>query len=460
VTATVEQLVLDPDLGERLAGFAVERPQAGEHAEGHVLRLAGWVAGRAGPARAVEVVYHGRAIQVAPARGVRDDVGKAEARAWETLVGLVGLRPDAELELRVVLDDESRVPAARLRLRRAPLRSGFEPRLQPLILTSLGRSGSTWLMKMFAAHPEIVVMRHFPYESSAAKYWMHALKVLSDPADLTQSAHPDTFHSDWYWVGSNPYYDAPALDHPARARWLSAEHVERLARFFCETAEQWYLAVAESQGQERPRYFAEKHLWPNFLPMLMRELYPGAREVFLVRDFRDMACSALLADERRGFAGFGREPGISEEDYVRDVVGRMATDLCRSWEARGAGAHLVRYEDMAHRPQETLTALLSYLGVDSAPGAVKDVLRAAAADVPDLPGTSFDPDLVARHRAGGTPEDSIGRWRERDDAFQGVLNDVLGDALAAFGYELPGTGGAEGTLAGGTRRSDAPGGAS
>ena len=444
MTATVEQLALDPDLGEQLAGFAVERPRAGERTEGHVLRVAGWVAGRGRRARAVEVVYHGRALQVAPAHGVRNDVGTPEARAWEALVGLVGLRPDAELELRVVLDDESSVSAGRLRLRRAPIRSEFEPRLQPLILTSLGRSGSTWLMKMFAAHPEIVVMRRFPYESSAAKYWMHALKVLSGPADLTQSAHPDTFQSDWNWVGSNPYYDPPALDHPERAAWLAGEQVERLARFFQENVDQWYTTVARSQGQEGPRYFAEKHLWPNYIPLLMRELYPHAREVFLARDFRDVACSALLVDERRGFPGVGREPGTSEADYVRDVVRRMATDLQRSWEARGAGAHLVRYEDMARRPQETLTALLTYLGVDESAGTVERVLRLAAQDVPDQPGTTFDPALVANHRAGA-PESSIGRWRQRDEAFQDTLNEVLGDALAAFGYEPRQTAGAPAT---------------
>ena len=202
------------------------------------------------------------------------------------------------------------------------------------MLSSLGRSGSTWLMKMFAAHPEIVTMRRFPYESSAGKYWMHAMKVLSDPANLELSAHLDTFHSDRWWAGSNPYFDAPAIDDPERGAWLGREHVERLARFFQETVEQWYLTVARSQGQEAPRYFAEKHLWPNFLPMLIRELYPGAREVFLVRDFRDVACSALAADARRGYAGFGREPHMSEEEYVRDVVRRMATDLQRSWEAR------------------------------------------------------------------------------------------------------------------------------
>ena len=347
---TVEHVLPDPAAPEQLAGFEVERPAAGEQGHLHVLRIAGWVAGRALRPRAVEIVYHGRAIQIAPVRGARPDVAGAEDAAWEALVGLVGLREDAELELRVVLEGDVRVPAGTVKLRRERLRSGFEAKVQPLVLTSLGRSGSTWLMKMFAAHPEIVTLRRFPYESSPGKYWMHAMKVLSDPANLELSAHPDTFHSDRWWAGSNPYFDAVAIDDPERAAWLGREHVERLARFFQETIEDWYLAVARSQGQEAPRYFAEKHLWPNFLPMLIRELYPGAREVFLVRDFRDVACSALAADARRGYSGFGREPHMSEAQYVREVVRRMATDLQRSWEARARGAHLVRYEDMARRP--------------------------------------------------------------------------------------------------------------
>jgi hypothetical protein len=425
----------------RLAGFEVEIPRAGGRSDLHVLRLAGWAAAHGRRAQAIEVVYHGRPIQVAPVRGARPDLAARHSHldpeqdvSWEALVGLLGLRADAQLELHVVLDGDERVPAATLALRRTPLRSGFDPRLQPLVLSSLGRSGSTWMMKIFASHPEIVVMRRFPYESSAAKYWMHAMKVLSDPANLTQSAHPDTFHSDRWWAGSNPYFDAPAIDDPERAAWLAGEHSKRLARFFQETAEQWYLTVARSQQQDRPRYFAEKHLWPNFLPMLIRELYPGAREVFLVRDFRDVACSALVADERRGYAGFGRRPGTSEAEYVQDVVRRMATDLQRSWEARSEGAHLVRYEDLAQRPHETLAALLSYLDLEASRGTVERVLELAAQDVPDLPGTTFDPELVERHRGERSPADSIGRWRERDDAFRAVLDDALGDALRAFGY--------------------------
>jgi hypothetical protein len=424
VSAAVERVTAHAPRDERLAAFEVEEPRAGTQTELHVLRLTGRVAGSTHPARAVEVVYHGRPVQVAQVREGR----------WDVLVGMLGLRPEAELELQVVLDSEERVPAATLQLRRSPLRSGFEPQVQPLLLSALGRSGSTWLMKMFAAHPEIVVVRRFPYESSAGKYWMHAMKVLSDPANLTQSAHPDTFHSDRAWVGSNPYFDVPAVENAERAAWLAGEHFERLARFFQETTEQWYLRVAHSQDQEAPRYFAEKHLWPNFLPMMIRELYPDAREVFLVRDFRDVACSALATDARRGFAGFGRNAGTSEEDYVRDVVRRMAQDLTRSWETRGKGAHLVRYEDMAHDPRGTLTALLGFLGVDDSVATADRVLALAAEDVPGLPGSSHDPALVARHRGTESPQRSIGHWRARDDAFRELLDEVLGEFLDAFGY--------------------------
>jgi hypothetical protein len=431
----VEQLSVHPAAGERLGGFELERPRDGEQSDLHVLRVSGRAAGREQAVRAIEIGYHDRPLQVAPVlRGAPEEGGHG---TWETLVGLLGMRVETELEFQAVLDDGERVPVATLRLRRAPLRSGFEPRLQPLLLTSLGRSGSTWLMKIFASHPEIVVMRHFPYESSPAKYWMHALKVLSEPANLAQSAHPDNFHSGRGWAGNNPFFNARAIEDPERAAWLAGKHFERLARFFQETTEQWYLAVAGSQGQEAPRYFAEKHLWPNFLPVLIRELYPAAREVFLVRDFRDVACSALAAEERHEHAPFdsGRESGMSEQDYVRDVVRRMARDMRRSWETRSAGAHLIRYEDMAHSPRETLAALLAYLDLDASRETVDRVLELAAQDVPDLPGTTFEPARVEAHRTDRSPLGSIGRWRERDDAFREVLDDALGDALTAFGYE-------------------------
>ena len=43
VSFTVEHVLLDPAAAERLAGFEVERPRAGEQGDLHVLRIAGWV---------------------------------------------------------------------------------------------------------------------------------------------------------------------------------------------------------------------------------------------------------------------------------------------------------------------------------------------------------------------------------------------------------------------------------
>ena len=41
----------------------------------------------------------------------------------------------------------------------------------------------------------------------------------------------------------------------------------------------------------------------------MRQLYPRAREIFLVRDPRDTLASMLAFNARRGFVDFGRDSG-------------------------------------------------------------------------------------------------------------------------------------------------------
>jgi hypothetical protein len=66
------------------------------------------------------------------------------------------------------------------------------------------------------------------------------------------------------------------------------------------------------------------------------------------------------------------------------------------------------------------------------------MLALASEDVPDLPGSTSDPELVERHRDDRSPEDSIGRWRERDEGFREVLDEALGEALSAFGYDREG----------------------
>jgi hypothetical protein len=261
------------------------------------------------------------------------------------------------------------------------------------------------------------------------------LRVLSEPANLSQSSHPEDFYKNPWWVGANPFHDDRVYEQDLLETWMANTYVEDLADFCRRSIEDWYMTLARTQVQPAPVYFAEKHVWPNHLPDLTWELYPEAKEVFLVRDFRDMARSILAFDAKRGFAGFGRPDGASDEEYMRGELRQMAHDLQRGWKARGDRAHLVRYEDLVLQPIETFTALLEYLQVDASPETVREVLETGSEQILRLPGASFERAEVLAHRTVPDPRATIGRWRQESDNDAGALADeVFADALAEFGY--------------------------
>jgi Sulfotransferase family len=441
-TYEVLDVSVETDLPDSLRGAYIDMPKRGDGADVYMLHIVGWVIGRQSPARDVEVIYQPepdrarpgpeRIIRVTPVRGDRVDVATAfpDVRAdidchFESLVGLVGLTSTFELRLRAVLEDETRVPIGSLRVRREPLRTSYEPRFQPVSVTCLGRTGTSWLMGMLAAHPGIAAYRHFPYESSPGKYWMQALKVLAEPSNIWQSAHPDTFHGNLWWTGQNPFYDDRIAGEPEHNQFFGREYVESLAEFFQRSIDRWYSTLARTQGQADPVYFAEKHLWPNYIPVLLRELYPGAKEVFLVRDFRDMTLSILAFDRKRGWAGFGRQEGLTDEEYIATFLKPAAQSMSNSWRTRGATSHLVRYEDLVMRPAEVLTGVLEYLELEHDPATVKALMEAASMPSP----------AREEHRTTSDPRRSVGRWQhERDEAFRDFCNETFADELAEFGY--------------------------
>jgi hypothetical protein len=439
-TYSVREVQLFPERLEHLLGFELDFPHQGHEDAVHVLHVIGWVVGRDCRATAIEVVHRDQMLRTTPVRGPREDVAEALGIepgdcVFHLLVGLVGLAREPVLELRVVLDDGTRVAAASIRLYRRPLRSPYRPRMRPLIVTSLGRSGSTWLMKMLAAHPEVVVFRRFPYESAPARYWLHMLRVLSDGANVDESTHPNYFPLDLWSIGSNPYADDRVYEQPPLAEWLAGTYVERLAAFCQQTIDDWYRRLAEMQAQPDALYFAEKHMWADYLAPLTWELYPDARELFLVRDFRDMALSILAFDRKRGFAGFGRPPGVSDEEYVRGGLAGMVRDLHDAWRERAQRAHLIRYEDLLQTPHETLAAALRYLEVDASPERVGEIIGHATADTLALPGASGEAAEVNVHRTISDPAATVGRWQhEADQAFSRAADQAFGDALATFGY--------------------------
>ena len=436
----VQDISLLAERDERLRGFEIDSPAPGSGDDLHVLHLIGWVVGCDSQAVAIDVIHNDRLVRTVPVRGPRADIAERLGVPAETncvfhaLIGLIGLGLEPKIELVAVLDDETRIPVATVILRRWALVPEYVPRIPPLVVTTLGRSGSTWLMQMLASHPQIVVFRRFPYESTPAKYWLHALRVLAEPVNFVQSMQPDTFDEPW-WVGNNPYHDDRVYEQDRLAAWFARSHIEAMADHTKRTIDDWYTTLANVQAQPDVSFFAEKHVWPTYLPDLIWELYPRTKEIFLVRDFRDMAHSILAFDKRRGYAGFGRPEGSSDEEYMRGELRRMVVDLLRGWRQRRDRAHLVRYEDLVLEPRETVTAMLGYLGLDSSPDRVGDVLAHGAEQVLTLPGFSYEPSEVASHRTAPDLKATIGRWRaESDESFRALSDEVFGEALREFGY--------------------------
>jgi hypothetical protein len=244
--------------------------------------------------------------------------------------------------------------------------------------------------------------------------------VLSAPADPRGSSHPDTFDTDPHWIGSHPLNGPPLTDLPGVGDWLGREYVEDLAAFSRRSAGQLYARIALAQGKRAPRFYAEKRE-PGPTARLTACLHPAAREIIVVRDFRDMACSMLAFGHGREHSGESRR----DEDFLLSLVPALARLVAYARE-RGQSALLVRYEDLIHSPAETLAQMLEHLGLGCERRRLRPLLAAANAETAELPA----------HRTSTDAAASVGRYSSDLDADAlAVAEEAFAPALAAFGYE-------------------------
>jgi hypothetical protein len=227
-----------------------------------------------------------------------------------------------------------------------------------------------------------------------------------------------------WWVGSNPFFAGHLADHPQIGHWFGRDYVEELAAFCQHSTEEFYQQVAACQQQPEAMYYVEKHHAAGQIPVLTWELFPHAREIVLVRDFRDMVASMLAFNAKRGYASFGRERVNSDEDFVKQLkIG--VEQLLRSWNLRSETAHLVRYEDLILEPERTLRGMFDYLHVDASDDTVAGVMRRALEEGTDL----------EQHRTSKDPKTSIGRWRQDlSPTLCKLCHEAFGKALQAFDY--------------------------
>jgi sulfotransferase family protein len=415
LSALVE--VLDVSLSEvdseQLHGRGLESPSSGDVSETYALDVEGWVLGRR-PIEKVRFVHNGNVVWRTPVR--------KDGKSFRTAIGTLRLPPEFELLMSAPLGDGQVADVARIRGRRDRLGLDTEPRIQPLVVSSLGRSGSTAVTRMLEALPSVISYGTYRREPSVAAYWMGVLTALAEPASYRSQMIQAVTLGNW-WLGGEV---APQPFDPEPVQQLiGVDAIRSLAAFCGSRIAAFYEPLAEDHGGAEGRYFIEKYP-PARVPEVMWDLYPGAREIIVIRDFRDMAASMLAFGSKKGpiRTDFGRHADRSDADFIRRL-GETVSVLDGYRQQRRDNALVLRYEDLVQRPEEVIPALLRYLNLEASREHVTSVHEAFLARS----------EMADAHRTTTDLEASIGRWQRDFDAdVRDVCQEAFGPALAAFGY--------------------------
>lgn len=278
--------------------------------------------------------------------------------------------------------------------------------VQPLLVDPLvGRSGSTLLMSILATSPAIAFDRVHPYEH---RYLTYLIRLVQN-VDGTSLAPPgwnmtQLLEGPLYQIGPIPF--RPVSVDPA-------DLAVRLTRHL-------WAAFTESilmPGKEPRRYYAEK-TWGDALEVLAKAGI-NVKLINLVRDPRDVAASIRAFDDKRGYYGFGRQPGQSDVEYLDALVDRIKRSLQRMEQRAGCHEHAwVRYEDLVADPRRVVERLSSWLGVALDPGPAEPR------------GKNY-----RRHATTASPMASVGRWRnELSTSAVACIEGALGREMRRFEY--------------------------
>jgi hypothetical protein len=291
------------------------------------------------------------------------------------------------------------------------------------MITCLGRSGTTLLMELLKCHPEVLVQAPYPYETRCATYWMHMAKVLSEPGSPLPTVDWISYFANDEHVRPNLFYNDSYLANPTMMGWMNDNYGPRTVEFCMASLDDFYDAAAKAEGREGAQAFAEKQ-YPGRIANVINEISPGAREIFCVRDPRDVLMSVSASIKKPGVAIFGHAGDIGIHDLARRLRDDWA-NLVEDYDERGRSAHLVRYEDLVSRPQDTLREMLTYADLAAGEALVEKCVQ-----------TGFSDTVASQGHRTINLEQSVGRWKqELDDDTQGLVNDLFADAISTFGYD-------------------------
>lgn len=411
-----------------ISAFHIDSPTNGFPLTGFLLLLRGWIVGDY--LHNNKIRLWDRSISspvcVSALNETRPDVLAAhklnessEPCGFSFALNLLNLPPKSNLLLQLESANGDFTTFAELDIQRPRLQTTWLCKRNPILVNSLGRSGSSLLMKLLSKHPEIVIQSPHPYEARLAKFYVNQLlqryaeylggEVNYPPGNL-QAVNMHWLHHE-------------LSQQQSLSRQYCQLDFNELADFTIKAIDRAYAHVNDSEVTAKPssRFYAEKS-GSGHTARLMMELYPDGHEVFLVRDFRDMYCSMLQFSQQRQTDDFGWQRQHADE-YM-EVVAERVDQLRVSFESRTKTPAVIRYEDLLTKPRDTLQQLLTHMDLASDADTIEKMCSVLHKQ-------------VEGHQTSKNAEASMQRWeKELNHKQQRHINDLLSHSLSTFGYKV------------------------
>ena len=286
------------------------------------------------------------------------------------------------------------------------------------------KSGTTWLMRMLDAHPEILCKGEGRFFGGS---WRQKSLKQRDTMRPASSLHYAVLDAEYLrlWIERSVWSRNDSAD----------EHLDNLTRMAID----YFLGGALLKSGKQ--VVGDKS--PLLTPDTIREIsaiYPEAKVVHIIRDGRDVAVSA--AHHARNF-GRARQRGDSNETRGSIFPEGQLEKLVAEWTSRvgktvedgpallGENYTEVRYEDLLHKPEAEVQRLLTFLAVDSDAKAATRCIEAASFEKLSKGRKRGEEDPTSFFRKG-----IAGDWKnvfteKNKREFKGAA----GDLLISLGYE-------------------------
>jgi len=287
--------------------------------------------------------------------------------------------------------------------------------MQPIGVISVGRSGSTAVMKSIASHPSVVTDDCYPYETFIANHIAKLYGVLLEEQD----------HSKYPKYGAPAKLIGPFPDYVRGRGTIFDESLEEslntvIPNSCREIIYCIYRSIARMQ-HKHPTHFVEKigahQVWQY------RKLFRELHQIVLVRDFREVLASIKRFNKRRGYKSFGAECYVSYEEYIESSFQRQVLALVKHIDGENGKKLVIRYEDFVAEPAGTLRSIFNFCNVSPVSDEeINEFIVATGQDIDPI------------HRTSGG-EGLATSWETTlTDREQQLCLGAVGPALKRFGY--------------------------